>query len=283
MRKDFQTLHPLSAFRSVPSPSEGISLTRLEDRLNPLVPFPHKHDFYQIVLITSGQGWHEIDFQTYKVQRGALFCMRPAEVHTWQMSARTKGLVVEFGRSTLESPDVRFHYLLPLLDQLPALTVLKEEAYQGLAVLLEIALRENQRRDAGFEVYLLSLVMQMLLIVGRATSVPSMKAGENTEMSARFFALLEENFRAQHGVAFYADELGLSPKALAMRFAREGLESPQALIHARCLLEARRLLAYSDLPIAVIGDQLGFEDANYFTRLFRKKVGVTPGEFRAGS
>ena len=55
---------------------------------------------------------------------------------------------------------------------------------------------------------------------------------------------------------------------------------PGKLIHERLLLEAKRLLRYSDLPVADIADQLNFEDPSYFSRFFKKHTGFSPSEFR---
>ena len=52
------------------------------------------------------------------------------------------------------------------------------------------------------------------------------------------------------------------------------------LVHERVLLEARRLLAYTEMPVARIAGELGFEDAAYFSRLFARKVGLAPAAYR---
>ena len=52
------------------------------------------------------------------------------------------------------------------------------------------------------------------------------------------------------------------------------------LILDRVLLEAKRLLTHADLNISQIAYELEFDDASYFSRLFKKKVGVTPEQFR---
>jgi AraC-like DNA-binding protein len=53
------------------------------------------------------------------------------------------------------------------------------------------------------------------------------------------------------------------------------------LIRERVLLEAKRLLANSDLMISQIAETLNFEDNAYFTRFFKKYLGTTPEGFRA--
>jgi AraC-like DNA-binding protein len=52
------------------------------------------------------------------------------------------------------------------------------------------------------------------------------------------------------------------------------------MIQERIVMEAKRLLFHSDLSVKEIGYSLGFEDAAYFNRAFKKKAGTTPLEFR---
>src|SRR6185436_16885383 len=54
---------------------------------------PHKHDFYLVVLFTSGTGRHEVDFVPYKVKPGSLFVLKPGQVHSWQLTEDTNGFV----------------------------------------------------------------------------------------------------------------------------------------------------------------------------------------------
>ncbi|MBY0414785.1 MAG: AraC family ligand binding domain-containing protein, partial [Bdellovibrionales bacterium] len=110
MRKDhshahLDTLHPMRSFGIVSGLTHQVRVTRLEGRLNPAVPFPHKHNFYHLVFITSGKGWHEIDFKRYDVKVGAFFFMVPAQVHSWSMSKDTTGIVVEFENLQMFSGD----------------------------------------------------------------------------------------------------------------------------------------------------------------------------------
>jgi AraC-like DNA-binding protein len=55
---------------------------------------------------------------------------------------------------------------------------------------------------------------------------------------------------------------------------------PQAFVHRMKLEEAKRRLAESDARVSEIGFQLGFADANYFARLFKEKIGLTPQQYR---
>ncbi|WP_172282129.1 helix-turn-helix domain-containing protein [Chryseobacterium sp. LAM-KRS1] len=91
---------------------------------------------------------------------------------------------------------------------------------------------------------------------------------------------LEIHFRQKHNVADYAELLHIAPKTLTHKFKNLNLESPNQLIINRILLEAKRLLFYTDKPVKEIAYDLGYEDPAYFNRLFTNKVGSTPAHFK---
>ncbi|RZL44124.1 MAG: AraC family transcriptional regulator [Pedobacter sp.] len=96
----------------------------------------------------------------------------------------------------------------------------------------------------------------------------------------KFKQLLETNFRHQHTVAEYANLLNISSKTLVNHTNDAVLRTPLAIINDRIILEAKRLLLHSSLNVNEIGFQLGFDDASYFVKFFKKQVKRSPTEFR---
>lgn len=96
-----------------------------------------------------------------------------------------------------------------------------------------------------------------------------------------FNLLVEIHFRKEHTVAAYASLLNKSPKTLSNYFSQQGSGSPLHIIQGRIMLEARRLLRYSDKSIKEIAYEIGYEDVQAFSRAFRHKEGISPSEFRA--
>src|ERR1700738_5493471 len=73
--------------------------------------FPHRHSFYQILYVLSGSGKHIIDFETYPVKAGSLYCMAPGQVHTWLFDGMVKGFLVNFNESFFSSFLLNSRYL----------------------------------------------------------------------------------------------------------------------------------------------------------------------------
>lgn len=104
--------------------------------------------------------------------------------------------------------------------------------------------------------------------------------GSELDIFRDFSRHLEIHFREKHNVSDYAELLHIAPKTLTHKFKSLNLESPNQFIINRILLEAKRLLFYTDKPVKEIAYDLGYEDPAYFNRLFTHKTGSTPANFK---
>lgn len=99
----------------------------------------------------------------------------------------------------------------------------------------------------------------------------------------RFRTLVDERFRAQPTLTALADEMGITPTQLNRCCHAVLGHAALGVLHQRLLLEAQRDLAYTTLSVKQIGLGLGFSDAGYFSRFFRRHTGETPLAWRARS
>jgi AraC family transcriptional activator of pobA len=269
----------MHSFGVVSGLTNQVRVTRLENRLNPAVPFPHKHNFYHLVFIAKGKGWHEIDFKRYPVQSGSFFFMIPAQVHSWSMSKDTYGIVVEFENLTMFSGDEAYvlaEALRPSEDYLKLSGADKLEMQE----LIEAMLKEYEEEKKDFEILLRLNLARLVLLFSRMIKNKPAPVSRISLFRDSFTELIEKNYKRHHNVEFYANQLGVTTKSLTSRVNRIIGKSVRDLIQERCILESKRLLAYSDLSVSEIALQLGFEDPNYFTRFFKLKTKMNPGKFR---
>ncbi len=103
---------------------------------------------------------------------------------------------------------------------------------------------------------------------------------ERFHIIRKFNLLVEANFKSEHGVSFYADQLFKSPKTLSNLFAIFNQKTPSQIIQERITIEAKRLLCYTERSIKHITYELGFEDVSYFSSFFKKNTGLPPSDFR---
>jgi AraC family transcriptional activator of pobA len=97
---------------------------------------------------------------------------------------------------------------------------------------------------------------------------------------AQLRALVDEFFRSEHLLGFYAEKLGMTVDRLNDHVKRATGVTAGHLIRQRLLTEAKRQLVFTTQPIQDIAQELSFSDPSHFARFFRKHTGTTPHEFR---
>lgn len=105
----------------------------------------------------------------------------------------------------------------------------------------------------------------------------------NVDIVREFNFLVEQYFREKHTVHEYANLLNKSPKTLSNLFRKVYHKTPLQLIQERKMLEARRLLRYTDKAVSEIAYYVGFNDVQSFSRFFKKHETRTPTDFRLSS
>jgi AraC-like DNA-binding protein len=128
------------------------------------------------------------------------------------------------------------------------------------------------------------LLKRLIIIItrlARSEYIPGKKLhDEKFHVIRRFNLLVEADYRREHSVSYYAERLNKSPKTLANLFAIYNHKTPLQVIQERIIIEAKRLLYYTDQSIKQITFELGFEDAAYFSNFFKRHTSLSPLDFR---
>lgn len=122
-------------------------------------------------------------------------------------------------------------------------------------------------------------IIKMTRLLKEKDQINTNKQDTKTELLRAFNLLVESHFRNEHSVQFYAEALYKSPKTLSNSFAKLN-KSPLKIIHERIVLEAKRLLVYTNKTAKEIAFDLGFEDASHLSRLFKKNTSFSPSDFK---
>jgi AraC-like DNA-binding protein len=159
-----------------------------------------------------------------------------------------------------------------------------EAERRKLDLLLEVFKDEFDTRDDIQGNMLRMLLVRLIISITRIARVQTLPAGlaETPEFDIvrQYHILVEQHYKQEHEVQFYASRLFKSPKTLSNVFRKMHAQSPLQVIHQRLLMEARRLLTYSGQPAKQIADELGFEDAAHFSKFFKKMAGFSPSDLR---
>lgn len=160
---------------------------------------------------------------------------------------------------------------------------LDEQEQPKFKTLHEVFLDELNTKD-NIQAEMLRMLMARFIIkctrlLKNQEGVVETPKSSKVDLLRSFNLLVEEHFKSEHSVAFYADKLHKSPKTLSNSFAKLSI-SPLQIIHQRIILEAKRLLTYSNKSAKEIAYEVGFEDASHLSRLFKKHTNLSPSEFK---
>jgi AraC-like DNA-binding protein len=153
------------------------------------------------------------------------------------------------------------------------------ESMAELKMLLRNFEKEFEVNEWNKDSMLRTLLVRLIIILTRQARKQYLNKnlGEDKFGLLRHYNLLvEQYFRTEHRVQFYADRLFKSPKTISNIFSQFGDKTPQQIIHERIVNEAKRLLYYSEKSIKEIAQHLGFEDPAHFSKFFKNLTGENP-------
>ncbi len=248
--------------------------------------YPHRHDSYEVLYVREGEGTHIIDFEPYPVKANTFYFLSKDQIHFWQLSKPLKGNALLFTEEFLDFPSSNilrahdfsfFHHV----GQAPHLSIAQEELsmVNGLLEGVEQEFQnENKRSLSVLRAYMHILFTHLnrLYIVDR----PNEHSGTTSSLARQFTQLVSEHFISEHSVHFYADKIGISDSHLTDTIKAITGHPPGNIIRQKLVLEAKRLLVHNNITIAEIGYRLNYEDASYFSRLFKRETGISPAAFR---
>ncbi|HEY4650374.1 MAG TPA: helix-turn-helix transcriptional regulator [Pontibacter sp.] len=256
----------------------------LEEFESELSNVPHRHDAYQLLFVQETKGGDNlIDFRRYEMVAGRLFLIGPGQTHQRQ-SLQERGVLVFFSEAFLQTTGITAHdalvlfgavYQHPYLDLKPDL----KQIFLQLTKLIAVELQQPVPSSAILSRYLFILLNYLLRECH--VQIAKLTPARHTERLFKLSSLVEENYLYHKPIAFYAEALDITPKHLN-NLCRQYLHTSVAdMQNARLLLESKRLLYFSSLSVKEIAYKLGFEDASYFVRFFKRLAGTTPMQFRA--
>ncbi|MET7683572.1 AraC family transcriptional regulator [Streptomyces sp. NPDC005423] len=244
----------------------------------------HRIDFHVVMLFSAGPVRHMIDFAEYEAHAGDVLWIRPGQVHRFAGGDEYRGTVLTMQpgflpRATVEATGLYRYDLPPLLHpgepRLAALRAALEQVrreYEDTAT-LPLSLRTAVLRHC---------LTAFLLRLGHLAASSAEEAARRSDTTFTLFRdAVEKDFATNHSVSAYADALGYSRRTLVRAVRAATGQTPKGFIDRRVVLEAKRLLAHTDLPIGRVGAAVGFPDAANFSKFFQQHTDLTPAAFRA--
>jgi AraC family transcriptional activator of pobA len=216
------------------------------------------------------------------VEPGTVTLIGRGQVHVFERASGLTGAVVRFGEELLD--DARLVWLLRARGA-RSVAVPPGEVARLEATIETLAAESRRPLDACSVDVQRNFLSALLLWVERwydAARTQQREADDaEVQLYRRFVALLEQDFARHHEAGHYADALAVPPAALSRALAHVTGRTTKALITDRVMLEAARLLRFTDLTVGEVAFRAGFGDQLYFSRAFKRRFGEAPMAYRA--
>jgi AraC family transcriptional regulator, transcriptional activator of pobA len=247
---------------------------------------PHAHPAYgQVIFVLRGRGVMNLEGSSLPFEGPSALLLPTECVHGLDYEDDVDRWVVTIDEVYLRQINAELREFSALWAS-PRLIPLAGSTQTGIELyrLIGDLKREAESHAVGHIAGTRALLTTLLLLLVREACLDEQAADGETRndfrLVDRFRKLIDQHYQENLSLQDYASMMAISPVQLRTACASAAGQSPTKMIHARIVTEAKRSLIFGDMSVEQIGFDLGFADAAYFTRFFRREVGQTPSQFR---
>ena len=281
-------VYSLDNFSSPERKSQQFQVEVFDANRHFAVKYPHRHDFFEVLYLKKGSGFHVIDGNNYEIKPPCVFFMSRGQAHKLELSQDIEGYIFIFTADfyllnrTDQNRLIEFPFFYTIHQDNPPLQLENESDIRFLEDLFRKGIAEIARPD-GYSVEMLRSILDLILTTCSAryqVSESLMNKGKGQILVKRFFHLLEENHRKNLSLNEYAQMIGVTANHLTQTIKQLTGKTSSQIIKDKQLLEIKRLLVHTNLSVSEIAGQLNFDDQSYFTKFFKRETGFTPLQYR---
>ncbi|MGL6174102.1 MAG: AraC family transcriptional regulator [Cellulosilyticaceae bacterium] len=245
----------------------------------------HCHDHVELSIITSGQMPYIIDGENYLLKEGDVMIFNPNIYHQPLPTLTNYCTELHIGISQLAIDGSKRTNFIRHIDETPILTLNKYKE-EFLTCCKEIE-KEQRLHQLGHTFILKSLVMKLIILLYREMDTETLPpqwnaiALESRDKQTIVQAIIDymsNYYMKEISLDHIAKNMYLSPIYISKIFKEEMGTSPISYLIQIRLNKAKELLQTQNLPINVVAKHVGYEDAYYFSKLFKKYFGVSPSK-----
>lgn len=240
----------------------------------------HYHDFEELIIVTDGSMEHFIDFNMEIVRAPFACYVSMGKMHRLIPHQDLRGWVINYQTEFIPDSKLSFYSNFFNSTNIP---LSSNSCINRFISLCKIIDAENKQKFIDYPT-IRHLVNGLISMVDaeRKRDLPIDGAVKATQIITfnNFLRILEENFRRDEGVSFYAEKMNISERNLNLICKNNFQKSVSEIIETRKLIEAKRMLVHTEKSVSEIGYELGYNEKSYFTRVFHAKTELTPTRFR---
>lgn len=272
-QKEFPLLSPVS----LPHPGKLLIIEPL-DYPNPYdFHQAHRHDYFEIILVKSGNGFQLIDFSPYNIKEGQLFTIYPGQVHLMERKT-AQGMIIQFKKDIFEFIHPLKHSHLYFAE---ASFDLDKETFTHLYDMTESIWDLLQKEDlTPLSIHKAYSYLQIILITLIEKHCNNTVDIQGHQVVTQFLSLLPQNIKTKKKVSEYCDLMNCSSDKLNLACKNRLGKTALKLIHEELILEIRRLLLLNQLSLKEIAYELNFDSPANFSGFIKANTGLTPTELQ---
>ncbi len=246
---------------------------------------PHRTNFYRIICFEKGEPVHTVDFEKIRIKSPAVLFVHKDKIHKFDKEAAHDGKVLVFTDDFFFRTDGDRNFLrnAQILNQSDT-PILLSNVDENLRLLFDQIEREIKQEEQLFKSEVLHHLLNALLYSAeRIASIEypkSFNQTANAMLVNSFLEAVEENYKNRLSIEKYAALLSVTVNKLNSALGDIKGKTGKQIVTERLLLEAKRLLVYSDLNAKEIGYELGFDEPTNFIKFIKKNIKQTPLEFQ---
>ena len=239
--------------------------------------FPHMHNMATIVFQLNGQSEQWIGCKKYEMHKGDIFIINKGDIHTEKGLERDKCkfIGISFDRTNLA--DLEDGRLIPKGSS--HLVHCQENVSEIMGMLREIELICWEKSDYCNEISKLN-TMKLMYYIYRNLQPDSENSDGLSELTGKIKAYIDEHYNEPFSNEQLAGKFYISSSLLIHKMKSEMNCSPRSYQIDRRVGEAQFKLMHTEKTVSDISNEVGYDNVNYFIKLFRERTGFSPLEFR---
>jgi len=283
--KEILKRYGIGHFINQPDNPVEFAITRFNEMEEPDVDEIHKHSFYEILWTEQGASKQSIDYSEYEVLPDSLFFISPNQVHRFEEWKPLTGGTILFTEDffLLNHGNKDKLFELTFLDNIYANPCIhfSEKDFADIKHTIDLIYVEQNRSDKSIAITQ-SLLHILLTQVQRCVNKNSngIVSKKYLVLYKEFKNLLDEHFHENRTTNFYASQLYITQHHLNIVSKAVTGRTASEIIKARSILEAKRLLTFTNKTITQIATVLSHFDSSYFAKIFKADTGMSPNDFK---